>query len=94
MSESTDPHFFDRADAVIHLANAQNKDIDPSKVSASLMYATARFNAFISARRFDAVDEMKTAREETIEYFVKQYRAMLAENIDDYIEHFNEYLIK
>ncbi|QBB71711.1 DUF3144 domain-containing protein [Pseudolysobacter antarcticus] len=93
MSESTDPHFYERADAVIYLANEQNKDIGRGKVSASLMYATARFNAFVSARSFNTVDEMKGAKDETIEYFMAQYRAMLIENLDDYIEHFDKYTL-
>lgn len=91
MSEPTDPTFYDRADAVIHLANDQNKEIGRGKVSASLMYATSRFNAFVSARGFESADDMKQAKDETIEYFVNQYRAMLIENLDDYIEHFDKY---
>jgi hypothetical protein len=94
MSESTDPHFYDRADAVIHLANDQNKDIGRGKVSASLMYATSRFNAWVSACGFDSADDMKSAKHDTIEYFIKQYRAMLEENLDDYIENFDKYMQK
>ncbi|NGY03165.1 DUF3144 domain-containing protein [Solimonas terrae] len=41
MSEPTDPHFYDRADAVINLANDESKGIGSGKVSASLMYATS-----------------------------------------------------
>lgn len=92
MPELLDPHFYDRADAFIHLANEQNQDIGGGKVSASFMYALARFNAWVSARGFDSAEEMKTAREETIQYFVRQYTAMLEENLDDYIEHFDKYM--
>lgn len=35
---------------------------------------------------------MKAKREETLKYFVDQYKAMLEENLDDYIEHFNKYM--
>ena len=35
---------------------------------------------------------MKQAREETIKYFVAEYEKMLAENLDDYIEHFDKYM--
>lgn len=94
MSEPTDPHFYDRADQVIHLANEQNQTIGRGKVSASLMYATARFNSWVSACGFDNGTDMKEAKQETIEYFVTQYRAMLEENLDDYINNFDRYMGK
>lgn len=81
-----DEDFFDRADAHIRLSNDQIAEgAGPGKVSASFMYAVARFNAWISASGFNNADEMKQAREETIEYFVNEYRKMLEENLDDYI---------
>jgi hypothetical protein len=92
VSVPIDPHFYDRADAVIHLANEQNKEIDRGKVSASLMYAAARFNSWVSACGFDSAEDMSGAKYETVEYFVKKYRAMLEENLDDYIEHFGKYM--
>ncbi|MCW5957610.1 MAG: DUF3144 domain-containing protein [Pyrinomonadaceae bacterium] len=49
-----DPTFFDCADAHIHLSNSQmTGEIGPGKVSASMMYATARFNAYVSWIGFD-----------------------------------------
>jgi hypothetical protein len=92
VSEPVDSHFYDRADAIINLANEQNKEIGRGKVSASLMYATARFNSWVSACGFDGAEDMSGAKQETIEYFVEQYRAMLEENLDDYIEHFGKYM--
>lgn len=41
------PTFYDRADARIYLSNSQMSDIDPGKVGASMMYATARFDAYV-----------------------------------------------
>lgn len=86
-----DPKFFERADAHIHLSNSQIGDVSPGKVSASMMYATARFNAFVSWTGFDKADDMAAARAETIDYFVQQYRAMLIDNLDDYIAGFDQY---
>lgn len=34
---------------------------------------------------------MAAARDETVEYFVKQYRLMLEDNLDDHIGRFDEY---
>ena len=87
-----DPTFYDRADAHIHLSNAQLSDIDPGKVSASMMFATARFNAYVSWIGFQNVADMADKHDETVRYFVEQYQAMLEENLDDYIANFENYL--
>ena len=57
-----------------------------------MMYATARFNAWVSACGFASASEMTAAREETIGYFVEQYRLMLEENLDDYVSNFDSYM--
>lgn len=92
MVTDTDDNFYNRADAVIHLANDQLSDVSRGKVSASCMYATARFNAWVTACGHDSMEDMAAAKEETLEYFTKQYRAMLEENLDDYIENFSKYM--
>lgn len=93
-NNNVDSAFWDRADGVIHLANEQCKSVQRSKVSASLLYAAARFNAFIVASKASSVEEMRQEKEEAVEYFVGQYRKMLVENIDDYIENFSEYVAR
>jgi len=90
--EPVDDKFYDRADSYIHLANEQCGGIGRGKVSASFMYAVARFNSWVSACGFTTSEEMKKEKEKTIEYFVTQYRAMLEENLDDYIEKFESYM--
>ena len=92
MVTDTDEDFFDRADAVIHLANDQLSGVSRGKVSASCMYATARFNAWVTACGHDSAEGIAAAKEETLEYFSRQYRAMLEENLDDYIAHFGKYM--
>ena len=93
MSVDVDDSFYNRADEHIHLSNDQLKMVDsPGKVSASMMYSVARFNAWISACGFLSGEEMAQARQETITYFLEQYRLMLEENLDDYIEHFDKYM--
>lgn len=92
MVTDTDENFYNRADAVIHLANDQLSGISRGKVSASCMFATARFNAWITACGHGSAGDMAAAKEETLEYFTRQYRAMLEENLDDYIENFDAYM--
>jgi hypothetical protein len=89
-----DPTFFDRADSHIHLANEHSAKVGRGKVSASLMYGSARFQAWNAACWADDAARMKAGRQETLEYFVDQYRAMLEENLDDYIEKFDQYMRK
>ena len=90
--QDPDDEFFDRADRHIHLSNEHLKATPPGKVSASMMYATARFNAWVSACGFRSGEEMRGARAETVDYFVTQFRKMLEENLDDYIENFQGYM--
>lgn len=87
-----DNQFFERADKLISLANKQiDKETTPGKVSASFMYAVARFNSWLSAQGFKDSNEMKESREETLNYFVAEYRKMLEDNLDDYIDNFDDY---
>ena len=92
MPTDLDDLFYNRADAHIHLSNEQLADASPGKVSASMMYGLARFNTWISACSFQTAEQMVEARDQKIEYFTTQYRKMLEENFDDYIEHFNKYM--
>ncbi len=87
------PTFYERADAHIHLSNAQiTEEIGRGKVSASFMFSLARFNAWVSACGWQDGDELAAAKEDTIEYFIEQYRKMLNENLDDYIQNFDGYM--
>lgn len=91
--QELDNEFYDRADAHIDLSNSQiSEETGPGKVSASFMYSVARFNAWVSACGWHSGREMADAKQETIEYFVNEYRKMLEENMDDYISNFEQYM--
>ena len=91
--KEVDDEFYSRADAHIHLSNDQiSEKAGMGKVSASNMYATARFNAWVSACGWQNRQEMAEAKKDTLEYFVTEYRKMLEENLDDYIENFESYM--
>ena len=93
-SKEKDPQFYDRADSFIHLANEHGNNTSRGKVSASFMYGMSRFNAWVSACGFESAEQMRKAKQESIEYFVSQYKAMLEENYDDYAENFAKYMQK
>jgi hypothetical protein len=86
-----DAGFWSRADAHIHLANEHCDAADPGKVSASLMYAASRFNAFIVASNSSSAESMSKSRAEALDYFTRQFRSMLEENLDDHIKNFATY---
>ncbi|MGY0218560.1 DUF3144 domain-containing protein [Endozoicomonadaceae bacterium StTr2] len=89
----TDEEFYARADEHIQLSNTQISDeVGSGKVSASMMYSTARFNAWLSACGFHTGQDMANKKEELLEYFSVEYRKMLEENLDDYIENFEDYM--
>jgi vacuolar-type H+-ATPase subunit E/Vma4 len=92
MTTDADDDFYKRADAHIHIANEQIEKVGRGKVSASMMYATARFNSWISACKAESGDDLVEGKEKIIEYFVEQYREMLTENLDEYVRNFDKYM--
>jgi hypothetical protein len=93
MSDNTPgPAFWERANAFINLANDQCNAAHPNEVSASTLYAAARFNAFIVAKTTGTADNMKLERDRALEYFTDQFRQMMAANLDDFAANFDKYM--
>jgi hypothetical protein len=92
MADQFDDAFYQRADAHIHLSNDQLKDASREAVNASMLFAAARFSAFISAGGFASGEAMAEKRAETVEYFVAGFRQMLEANLDAYIRNFGSYV--
>jgi hypothetical protein len=90
-NRDVDAGFWDRADEYIHLANRHCDATDAGKVSASLLFAASRFNAFIVASKVTNAEALSQSRAEALEYFTEQFRSMLAENLDDHIKNFSKY---
>lgn len=91
MSNNTeDKEFFDRADAIINLANTQCDDFAIGRVSSSLLFAAARFNAFIVASSAKDLEQLKNDKTEAIKYFKEQYEKVFVENIDEYIKNYDK----
>lgn len=87
-----DEHFYQRADELINLANKQSENIDHSRVSASMMFACARFNAFMTATKAEDKTHLADSKHLILDYFVKEYEKMLKQNLEEYIENFERYL--
>lgn len=81
--------FVKRADAHIFLANDQmNDEVSAGEVSASFMYGMTRFNAWIAAQSFESKEDMMEGKAEAIDYFMKQYKQMLGEHLDNHIQNY------
>ena len=91
VSSDADDGFYDRADEHLRIASDHLNDATQGGVSASLLYACARFNVWVSANRHESPGEVRRSYGETIEYFVEQYRKMLVKNLDDYVANFDKY---
>ena len=83
--------FLERADAFIRLANEQTANAEVAAVSSSLLYAAARFNAFVVFSTTASAEEMSEARREAVEYFSRQYLEMFEEHFDDHVANFARY---
>lgn len=86
----TGPEFWERADQIIALANEQCTQNTGNEVATSLLYAAARFNAFLIASKGDAA-RMQQEKDDAIAFFTEQYKRMLTDNFNDYITNFDKY---
>lgn len=86
----TNPDFFDMADALIKKGNELLTNHDPSQVSASMLYAAARYNSFAYSLSFDSVEKFRSEKHAIMNDLTEQYRAMLNENLEYYIKQVEE----
>ena len=89
--EDVDKEFWTRADKFIDIANKLCVETAVGRVSSSLLYAAARFNAFMVYANAENIEEMKQEKKVALDYFAGQYKKMLEENLDDHIENFEKY---
>ena len=70
--------FFAIADVFVNTANDLGDDHPPARISAAMMFATARWNAFVAQAQGLPPGEID---EDAISYFLKEYEVMLRENM-------------
>lgn len=87
-----DTLFWNLVDSFIEQANNACEDVDPGVVSAALLNAAARFNAFVVAAssidRKEYTEEIESARN----YLTGRYRELVGENLEDYRENYKVYV--
>jgi Protein of unknown function (DUF3144) len=86
-----DKQFWDMADSFIQLANTHLDKEKPSRVSASALFAAARFNAFVIAAAAGSKEQLAVEKESAITYFMNQYESMLRENLDEHMTRYDQH---
>jgi hypothetical protein len=74
------PEFLDAADEFVQLANRLNDKYPREWVRAVLMYAAARYNAFVWVTREDQPEQSLDA---AVAYYAGEYDKMLRDNVDE-----------
>jgi hypothetical protein len=92
-TDNTDEtQFWDLVDQFIQQANDACEQLDPGLVSAALLNASARFNAFVvassSVDRAEFIEEIEPAQR----HLTDHYRSLLRDNLDDYRENYKNYI--
>jgi len=93
-SNERDKQFFEMADKFIELANQQSDSVANGKVALSMLFAVARFNAFVYAGMSKELEQFKDERQVALDYFTSQFRTALEENLNDYEKNFDSYVSK
>jgi len=90
--EERDEEFWAMTDEFINLANNQCDKHNNGKVSTSILFSAARFNAFMFASTTENVAELLKDKELAVEYFTSQYKKALKENLSDYEKNYKDYI--
>lgn len=92
MANAEEGQFWDLVDAFIEQANTACDEADPGIVSAALLNAAARFNAFVvagsSIDRKEYIDEIESAQK----YLTGRYAELVRDNLDDYRDNYKVYI--
>lgn len=84
-----DKEFYALADEHITLCNTHMGKVQPAKVSAAMLFAASRFNAFVIMAASENKAEMLTQKEAAIAYFLNEYETNLRENIDEHLKRYD-----
>jgi len=87
----TDKQFWELADSFIHLANDHCKGVPRSQVSAAMLYAASRFNAFVVFAGTNSKEQFVSEKEAAISNLLEQFETMLRENLDDHENDYEKY---
>ena len=72
------PEFLQLVDEFIHLANRLAETRNDGEVSAAILFAAGRYNAFNFLTRGGEIDNRKQA----VDFYVTEYRKAIESNLD------------
>ena len=84
-----DKEFYELADEHITLCNTHMGKVQPAKVSAAMLFAASRFNAFVIMAASENKAEMLAQKEAAIAYFLNEYETNLRENFDEHLKRYD-----
>jgi hypothetical protein len=87
-----DKKFREMADAFIAEANKLSKNENLAMVSASFLYAAARFNIFLVAASSGSANEFESKKENSLNALVAEFKKMLEDHFENYKENFEKNL--
>jgi len=85
-----DKAFYEAADAFLKVANDQLGNVKPATLSAALLFAASRFNAFVIQESSGSKAQFLVDKEPAVAYFVQEYENYLRENIDEHFARYEE----
>lgn len=81
------PEFLDAADEFVQLANKLNERYPRDWVAAVMMYATARYNAFVWLTRDERPEQ---TLDQAAAHYASEYDKMLRDNVDELTPHYRD----
>lgn len=92
MTNQDEELFWNLVDQFIQKANDACDEADPGVVSAALLNAAARFNAFVVAT--SSIDRKEYIEEidSSLNYLTGRYREILRDHLEDYRENYKIYI--
>ncbi len=85
-----DKKFREMADAFIAEANMLSKKEDRGMVSASFLYAAARFNIFLVAANSGSANEFASKKENSLNALMAEFKKMLEDHFENYKDNFEK----
>ena len=88
--KAQDKAFYTAADQFIDVANKACDNREASFVGSAMLFATARFSAFVVASQAQNKEAYEAELERASEFFNKEFERMLKQNMEDYKTAFSQ----
>lgn len=89
-TEEDNKRFYKIADSFIDLANTHSDSCETSEVGSSMLFASARFSAFVVASFAKDKAAYEAEVDNAINHFSSEFKKMLTENLEQYKTAFDE----